>query len=207
MVKERIKQCMSYISSSRTYRRSVQPRRCTSLTISLLLVPLSAWSAGWNPLPDTGQTECYNTNGSEAKCPTAGQPLFGQDAQYQETPPSYQKHDNQTVSDLHTGLMWVESDADIQRTWEDAIAYCQELDFADNSDWRLPEKFELESIVDYSRSYPALGPTFSCQSSFYWSTTPHMPNPAYAWSVFCPDGADHWVHKSNTYNVRCVRTE
>ena len=180
---------------------------CRMIPFFLLLLPVSAWSADWTPLPDTGQTVCYDTHGAETDCPAAGQPLFGQDAHFQDTPPSYLVNANQTVTDVHTGLTWIESGEDIKQTWEDAISYCQELDFADQSDWRLPEKFELESIVDYSKSYPAINPVFSCESSFYWSTTPHMPNPAYAWSVFCPDGADHWVHKSNAYNVRCVRTE
>lgn len=207
MQKELTKHYVPCLSTSGAGENSIQPLYCALLTITLLLGPVSAWSANWSPLPDTGQTACYDTNGSETSCPASGHPLFGQDAQYQKTSPSYRKNDNQTVTDLHTGLTWVESDADIQRTWEDAISYCQELDFAGTNDWRLPTKFELESIVDYSRSYPAMNPVFSCESSFYWSTTPHMPNPAYAWSVFCPDGADHWVHTSNAYNVRCVRTE
>lgn len=185
----------------------IQASHRVLLVITLLLAPVSVRSANWNPLPDTGQTECFNSKGSETSCPPVEHPLFGQDAQYQITSPSYRKTDNQTVVDMHTGLIWVNSDADIRRTWEDAISYCQELEFAGSDDWRLPTKFELESIVDYGKFHPALNSVFSCQTSFYWSTTPHMPNPAYAWSVFCPDGADHWVHKSNEYNVRCVRTE
>ncbi len=103
------------------------------------------------------------------------------------------------------GLMWIIPNEDIQRPWQDAISYCSELVFADLTDWHLPTKSELESIVDYDKFYPAIQQTFTCQSSFYWSATPHTDNPAYAWSVFCMDGADHWVHKSNNYYVRCVR--
>lgn len=36
--------------------------------------------------------------------------------------------------------------------WESAINFCQSLDYADYSDWRLPNIKELHSIVDYSRS-------------------------------------------------------
>jgi Protein of unknown function (DUF1566) len=198
--------CTSF-STSTTNWSSITQLCCALLMSMLLLTPTASWSIDWIPLPDTGQTVCFNTNGSEIACPVPGKPFYGQDAQYQETTPSYQTNGNQTVSDTHTGLMWDNSNMDLQRTWEDAISYCQDLDFAGKTDWRLPNKFELESIVDYGRSYPAMNPVFNYQSSFYWSTTPHMPNPVYAWSVFCPDGADHWVHKSNTYNVRCVRTE
>jgi len=207
MQKNRIRQYVNRTFFSVTQKSTVKPSHYVTLIFSLLLVPVSVWSTDWNPLPDTGQTICYDTQGSETDCTAAGQPLFGQDAHYQKTPPTYRVNDNQTVTDLHTGLTWVESGEDIQRTWEDAISYCEELDFANQRDWRLPKKFELESIIDYGRSYPAINSVFSCESAFYWSTTPHKPNPVYAWSVFCPDGADHWVHKSNTYNVRCVRTE
>ncbi len=149
------------------------------LVITLLLVPVSLWSTDLGPSPDNNQA--------------AGQP-------------DYQKNDNQTITDQQSGLMWIASNMDIQRRWQDAVSYCNELVFADQTDWRLPSKLELESIVDYDRFDPAMNPAFSCQSSFYWSSTPHTTNPAYAWSVFCPDGADHWVHKSNNYEVRCVRS-
>lgn len=158
---------------------------------ALLLVPVPVWSANWLPLPNSGLT--------------AGKPLYGQDAQYQAVSPDYRKNNNQTVTDLHTGLMWINPDVDIQHTWVNAVSYCNDLVFAGQTDWRLPTKFELESIVDYTKSYPALNQVFSCQNSFYWSATPYMPNPSYAWSVFCPDGADHWVHKTNNYYIRCVR--
>jgi len=171
----------------------------------IVLVPVPVWSANWRPLPDTGLAKCYDTTGTEITCPAAGQPLYGQDAQYQEVPPAYEKNNNQTVLDQHTGLVWIESDVDIQRTWQGAVSYCNELVFAGQTDWRLPTKFELESIVDYGRSFPALNKVFTCQHSFYWSATPHLHNPSYAWSVFCPDGADHWVDKTNNYYVRCVR--
>jgi len=42
----------------------------------------SALAADWNPLPDTGQSKCYDVAGVEIACPAAGQPLHGQDAQY-----------------------------------------------------------------------------------------------------------------------------
>jgi hypothetical protein len=50
--------------------------------------------------------------------------------------------------------------------WEDAMKYCEELTFADKSDWRLPDAKELQSIVDYSRApgatnSPAIDPVFN----------------------------------------------
>jgi len=179
---------------------------CHVLQLLFLLLPVSVCWAEQNLLSDTGQRKCYDMGGNEICCPTRGNPLYGQDAQYQGVSPALQDNGDQTVTDQNTGLTWLKSEADVQHTWENAISYCNELDFAGESDWRLPGKIELESIVNYSSSYPAADQVFSCESSFYWSATSHKPNPPYAWGVFCADGADHWLHKSNQYYIRCVRS-
>ena len=69
------------------------------------------------PVPDTGQTKCYNTY-SEITCPTPGQQFYGQDSQYTINPHSYIKlgaggvelPKNATswlmVRDTVTGLVW-----------------------------------------------------------------------------------------------------
>ncbi|AGF76657.1 Protein of unknown function (DUF1566) [Desulfocapsa sulfexigens DSM 10523] len=175
--------------------------------VALLALPFPLWAADWSPLSDTGQNKCYDAQGAEIVCPTAGQPFLGQDAQYQGATSVFRDNGNQTVSDQQSGLMWMKSSDDIARRWQDAITYCNERVFAGHDDWRLPSKFELESIVNYGRSFPAVNEVFSCPGSFTWSKTVHVGNPEYAWSVYCDDGADHWVHKTNTYSVRCVRNE
>ncbi len=177
----------------------------TFVILAILLSPIPSRSTDWNPLTDTGQEKCYDTNGAEISCPAAGKAYYGQDAHSLGKAAAYTDNGNQTITDRNTGLTWVEFDEGIQRTWEDALSYCNELSFAGHNNWRLPSKFELESIVDYGQFYPAIKQPFSCQRSFYWSSTPHAANPVYAWSVYCLDGADHWVHRSNNYYVRCVR--
>ncbi|MEK6201631.1 MAG: DUF1566 domain-containing protein [Desulfobulbaceae bacterium] len=171
-----------------------------------LWAPSMARAADWNPQPDTGQTHCYDTNGTAISCSAAGLPLYGQDGQYRGAEPSYKDNGDQTVSDQNSGLMWMKSDDSTGRVWQDAVEYCSGLDFAGRSDWRLPTRFELDSIVNYGRSYPAMHPVFSCQSSFYWSAIPYAGDPVYAWGIYFNDGADHWLDKSNRYYVRCVRS-
>ena len=180
-------------------------RRALWLGVVLLAAPGMAWAVDWSPLPDSGQTKCYDTNGKEMSCPAAGQPLYGQDAQYQGAPPAYQDNGNQTVTDRKSGLIWMESDDGTRRTWQGAVDYCNGLDFAGRSDWRLPARFELDSIVDYGRFYPAINPVFCSQSSFYWSAMPYAGDPVYAWGIYFNDGGDHWLDKINKYYVRCVR--
>ncbi len=36
--------------------------------------------------------------------------------------------------------------------WEEALNFCENLNYAQSSDWRLPNAKELHSIVDYARS-------------------------------------------------------
>jgi hypothetical protein len=95
---------------------------------------------------------------------------------------------NGTITDQATGLTWMQSDSGKGMDWEDALRYCETLDFVGSEDWRLPNAKELQSIVDYSRSpdttnSPAIDPLFATSSiinemgetdyPFYWTSTTH----------------------------------
>jgi energy-coupling factor transporter ATP-binding protein EcfA2 len=74
-----------------------------------------------------------------------------------------------TISDLSTGLMWQIADDGKTRNWKDSLAYSQNLDLAEHTDWRLPNAKELQSIIDYSRSpqttnSPAISEAFKLTS-------------------------------------------
>ncbi len=92
-----------------------------------------------------------------------------------------------TISDLATGLMWMQDDYG-PMNWENALATCENLDYAGYDDWRLPNAKELQSLVDYSRSpdttdSAAIDPVFYTSTTvdeagtydygFYWSSTTH----------------------------------
>jgi hypothetical protein len=100
----------------------------------ILVLTTGAWAA---PVPDTGQTKCYN-NTVEIPCPSAGQPFYGQDADYSINPMSYTKLDGNgsalpdgagfwvMVRDNVTGLIWENKtddgtvhDKDNTYTWYD----------------------------------------------------------------------------------------
>ena len=112
-----------------------------------------------------------------------------------------------TVLDQGTGLEWQKSDDATPRTWQEALAYCENLSIDSKTDWRLPNIRELKSLVDVSRYYPAIDPALPCQLSSYWSATTVADSPAAnGWIVFFANGDDNWDVKSNAYYVRCVRT-
>jgi hypothetical protein len=74
-----------------------------------------------------------------------------------------------TVTDTDTGLVWQQADDGVERNWEDACQYCQDLVFGGYEDWRTPRIDELRTILDYSRDNPAIDPVFECRSRPYWS--------------------------------------
>jgi hypothetical protein len=109
-----------------------------------------------------------------------------------------------TVTDLATGLMWMQDDSGAGYNWEDALGYAENLSFAGYDDWRLPNAKELQSIVDYTRSpsttgSAAIDPVFNTTAiidesggtnyPFYWTGTTHAnwtatPGPSAAYVAF-----------------------
>jgi hypothetical protein len=81
---------------------------------------------------------------------------------------------NGTVSDLATGLMWMQHDSGKALDWKSALAYAENLEFAGYDDWKLPNIKELQSIVDYSEDYPAINKYFfetTDKNAYFWSST------------------------------------
>jgi hypothetical protein len=56
--------------------------------------------------------------------------------------------------DPATGLMWTKKDFGSNLTWQQGMDYCQGLQLAGHSDWRLPTIDELESVYDTSVNIP-----------------------------------------------------
>ena len=111
-----------------------------------------------------------------------------------------------TITDLKTGLMWEQRHSGSTYTWEEAVNAVAESRFAGYSDWRLPVMWELITIVDYSRSGPAIDPIFKAVADNYWSATTYAPNPDVAWQVNFNIGLVDFDDKNFTRYVRAVRT-
>jgi hypothetical protein len=118
-----------------------------------------------------------------------------------------------TVMDTKTGLVWVK-DHDVivdkkfakRMTWKDAVEACKSLDYSGHKDWRLPTREELCSIVDLTRSEPAIDPIFKAHTDdWYWTSTTCAWYAGSAWCVDFNDGSvDDFFKGSNGY-VRPVR--
>lgn len=155
-------------------------------------------------LPDTGQSKCHDTSGAEIAC--AG---TGQDGAYNHNPRSYTDYGNGTITDNVTGLIWQKEDDDKTRTWASAGAYCDSLTLGGQSDWRLPTRRELMSLVDYG--IPAPGPAINTtyfpntDAHYYWSSTNYAGSTSSAWTVQFYEGSVGSRVKSGSDYVRCVR--
>ena len=70
--------------------------------------------------------------------------------------PSYDTSTAGVVVDRVTHLMWQRQVPADAHDWDQAGAYCACLQLAGHDDWRLPTRIELVSLVDYTRSFPAI---------------------------------------------------
>lgn len=164
------------------------------------LAPLCDAPAGAVGLPTTGQSTCTIHDAAQGlwvPVPCDDAACKGQDGFYAAgCPPEdrFVDNDDSTVTDTCTGLMWQKETADTNndgqvdalsdtRAWCEAIEYCEELEFAGHSDWRLPNIRELQSIVDYGRNNPAVDPAFGALLQYYWSSTSYMESPNEAWGI------------------------
>ena len=151
--------------------------------------------------------------------------------------PLYVRDDgDETVKDNITGLMWQDDVAakTTQKQWltdanydictgsngvtqdtskctdtsgDTAATYCSNLVLGGYEDWRLPTMDELISIVDKSKSNPAIDVSYfkNVVSDYYWSSSTAVSYERDAWSIYFYGSSDYWNPKSWSSYVRCVR--
>jgi len=130
---------------------------------------------------------------------------------------SYTDNKDGTVTDNLTGLMWQQTVPTGAYTWSQAVAYCPTLNLAGHSDWRLPSRIELVSIVDFGElvsivdfevtSGATISATYfpSTEANWFWSSSPLAGSPSGAWVVYFGDGRALGFVVSYMGSVRCVR--
>ena len=127
----------------------------------------AAPTAGGYVIVDTGQTRCYNET-TIITAPAAGQPFYGQDAQFIGAQPSFTLSSNGlTVLDNRTGLTWQRSpdtsgdgiiNASDKLNWANAQlrpAILNSAQYGGYNDWRLPSIKELYSLIDFRGTDPS----------------------------------------------------
>lgn len=136
--------------------------------------------------------------------------------------------DEHSVKDPSTGLIWQravpavytgcqsryvsnQGTAGNACNWQEAMGYCAQLSLQ-NSRWRLPTKDELLTIVDTSRTEPAIDLTAfpGTASEAFWSATPSTEDRSSSWSegawyVLFQNGTPYEGFDATSVRVRCVR--
>ena len=115
------------------------------------------------------------------------------------------------VEDSTTGLMW-QGTLQTNKTWQESLDYCENLTYAGYSDWRVPNRNEITSLVNYGLSspasdFPSMIPA-ETTSNWFKSSTTTASSLSKNWSLYAPNGAIREnSNKSTANNVRCVRSE
>jgi len=169
-------------------------------------------------VPETGQTATYGVGDDGALKPGLRWPTT-----------RFTANSNGTVTDNLTGLIWLQSanctatvggisKSNGYLTWANSLTWSNGLDsgscgLTDGSsaaDWRLPDRLELESLVDAAKYSPALptGHPFTAVSvlfDYYWSSSVNAAGASDAWLVGMNVGHVYYVNKTNLNYVWPVR--
>lgn len=139
----------------------------------------------------------------------------------------YTNNGNGTVTDKQNGLMWAQcsegqssvstacdtnSASDTTYTWQQALQRTETLNnsggFAGFTDWRLPNRNELASLVErqcYSQSINSNLFPNTLYLPGYWTSSPNASDVNSAWAVDFVNGFVGVDLKSKVYFVRLVR--
>lgn len=115
-----------------------------------------------------------------------------------------------TVIDSSTKLQWQDNDSVkmLRKNWDYATVYCQNLVLDGYTNWRLPSKTELLTLINYAKSNPAIKENAFAfiTSNYYWSHTENAALSKYAWYIGFDTGLVGYDKKELREYVRCVRT-
>lgn len=137
----------------------------------------------------TGQITCHDISGREVPCQGSGQ-----DADFMKGipwPSSRFEDKGEVVVDKLTGLTWTQNanPAEFPLTWQEALDYVLSLNDKNafgHSDWRLPNRRELRSLMSHQAKKPALPeghPFRNVVLGWYWTSTTAAIHTGYSWYV------------------------
>ncbi|MGE5174402.1 MAG: DUF1566 domain-containing protein [Betaproteobacteria bacterium] len=159
----------------------------------------------------TGQTTCHDTAGRKIPCEGSGQ-----DGEFRKGVPCPVPRfelENDIVTDRLAGLVWTKDAnlAEYPLTWQEALDYIKDMNRKKSfgfSDWRLPNRHELRSLMSHQTRKPALPEGHPFQNVFlgwYWTSTTAAKDSAYAWYVHMEGARMFYGHKEQFFLLWPVR--
>lgn len=155
----------------------------------------------------TDQTSCFDENGNEIDCPNSGQDgALGLDL---PSPLDRFKIVGDIIQDKLTGLVWPQNAnlAEFPMTWQEAFEYIQEMNNSKRcgrSDWKLPARSELFSIISHQHINPSLPqkhPFKNIFDGYYWTSTICARLPNQAWYIHMGGARVYRGMKHGSYMV------
>jgi len=114
--------------------------------------------------------------------------------------------DTETVKDAESGLMWQRYYTSA-KTWSEALSYCENSNAGEKYDWRLPNRNELASLFDYTKSEGTMSGFPGIAAKEFWTSTSSTGEPAKAWTVDFESGTIAEGSKDDTKYLICVRKD
>jgi hypothetical protein len=155
----------------------------------------------------TDQISCYDEAGNEVDCLDSGQ-----DGSYDlktKNPQDRFRVRNAYVEDTWTGLVWHQNAnvTEFPLSWEEAFQFVQEMNLdqhSGRSDWRLPKREELFSLVSHQNVNPCLPNWHPFQNVFdgyYWTSTECSRLSDQAWYIHMGGAKIYRGMKHGSYMV------
>jgi hypothetical protein len=160
----------------------------------------------------TGQAECRDPQGRRVACTGSGQDAESGDGVVWR-PESRFRLQGASVLDTATGLCWLRDAAHVEfpRTWQEGLEFIAQMNqeqVLGETDWRLPNRRELRSLISHQTSRPALPEQHPFENLFhgwYWTSTTAAISPAHAWYVDMGGGRMFYGGKDQSFMVWPVR--
>ena len=132
---------------------------------------------------------------------------------------SFLLHNDGTVLQKTTGLIWMRcasgqtwdgntcSGSAAIFTWAEALQNATRENFAGYQDWRLPNKNELDAILEERCVAPAINKTIfpATPADYFWTSSPYSGLSTGAWSVDFGFGVVTATEKKGKLHMRLVR--
>jgi len=124
-------------------------------------------------------------------------------------PNHFTDNGNGTITDHLTNLVWQKEPNTNAVSWENALLYANNLILENDSDWRMPNIKELQSLNDEGFVSPSVNTNIFSNMGVkkYWSSTTQQNQVANAWYWNTQFGITTYDPKINTNFIICVRTK
>jgi len=111
------------------------------------------------------------------------------------------------ITDKITGIQWQDSKhTKIIKSLKEVIKMCKELRLGGFDDWRVPNKEEILSVVNYSKKPdPQIDIYKKETNSYEWSIKERSYMTHFAWFVYFKYGYSDFYYKYYSNFIRCVR--